>query len=157
MILLNLIPLLELDGYWILSDLIQVPDLRPRSLAFIRATSRTSSGRANDSRRRSSGSGLYGVIGIVFTILSLYTAYFFWRQMFGGLVSALWNGGVVSRAPAVLLGAVPGRPGRCRAAISLGRVIGRRIRAIGAGSVFACRVEVARGGRGADRRAPGVR
>ena len=31
-IFLNLIPLLELDGYWILSDLIQVPDLRPRSL-----------------------------------------------------------------------------------------------------------------------------
>ena len=32
-IFLNLVPLLELDGYWILSDLIQVPDLRPRSLA----------------------------------------------------------------------------------------------------------------------------
>ena len=31
-IFLNLIPLLELDGYWILTDLIQVPDLRPRSL-----------------------------------------------------------------------------------------------------------------------------
>ena len=34
-IFLNLVPLLELDGYWILSDLIQVPDLRPRSLQFI--------------------------------------------------------------------------------------------------------------------------
>ena len=34
-IFLNLIPLLELDGYWILSDLIQMPDLRPRSLQFI--------------------------------------------------------------------------------------------------------------------------
>ena len=33
-IFLNLIPLLELDGYWILTDLIQVPDLRPRSLEF---------------------------------------------------------------------------------------------------------------------------
>ena len=28
-IFMNLMPLLELDGYWILSDLIQVPDLRP--------------------------------------------------------------------------------------------------------------------------------
>ena len=35
-LLLNLVPLLELDGYWILSDMIQVPDLRPRSLTFIR-------------------------------------------------------------------------------------------------------------------------
>ncbi len=34
-IFLNLIPMLELDGYWIFADLIQVPDLRPRSLAFI--------------------------------------------------------------------------------------------------------------------------
>src|SRR5207342_2946787 len=33
-IFLNLIPLLELDGYWILTDLIQVPNLRPRSLEF---------------------------------------------------------------------------------------------------------------------------
>ncbi len=35
-IFLNLVPMLELDGYWILSDLIQVPDLRPRSLQFMR-------------------------------------------------------------------------------------------------------------------------
>jgi putative peptide zinc metalloprotease protein len=34
-IILNLVPMLELDGYWILTDLIQVPDLRPRSLEFI--------------------------------------------------------------------------------------------------------------------------
>ena len=34
-IFMNLIPLLELDGYWIFSDLIQVPNLRRRSLAFI--------------------------------------------------------------------------------------------------------------------------
>ena len=34
-IFLNLVPLLELDGYWILSDLIQVPDLRPAPWQFI--------------------------------------------------------------------------------------------------------------------------
>src|SRR5438094_136835 len=34
-VFMNLIPLLELDGYFILSDAIEVPDLRPRSLAFI--------------------------------------------------------------------------------------------------------------------------
>ena len=32
-VIMNLIPLLELDGYYILADLIQVPDLRARSLA----------------------------------------------------------------------------------------------------------------------------
>ena len=35
-VIMNLIPLLELDGYFILADVIQVPDLRPRSLAFMR-------------------------------------------------------------------------------------------------------------------------
>ena len=36
MIFLNLIPLLELDGYWILSEtLVQVKDLRPRSMEFV--------------------------------------------------------------------------------------------------------------------------
>ena len=33
---LNLVPFLELDGYWILSDALRQPDLRPDSLAFVR-------------------------------------------------------------------------------------------------------------------------
>src|SRR5258706_571913 len=36
LVFLSLVPLLELDGYWILADLIQVPDLRERSLQFLR-------------------------------------------------------------------------------------------------------------------------
>ena len=35
-VIMNLIPLLELDGYYILADLIEVPDLRERSLVFMR-------------------------------------------------------------------------------------------------------------------------
>src|SRR5207244_7574938 len=52
-IFLNLVPMLELDGYYILSDLIQVPDLRPRSLSFIRTTCGPSrpSGSGSPSRR----------------------------------------------------------------------------------------------------------
>ena len=34
---MNLVPMLELDGYYILADAIQVPDLRERSLSFIRS------------------------------------------------------------------------------------------------------------------------
>ena len=43
------------------------------------------------------------MIGIVFTIFSFYTAYFFWKRIFGGLVSSLWNGGLGSRLLLVLL------------------------------------------------------
>ena len=87
-IFLNLIPLLELDGYWILTDLIQVPNLRPRSLEFfqhdlwhkLRTRTRLST--------QEIGLGLYAVLGILFTIFSFYTAYFFWKRIFGGLVSS---------------------------------------------------------------------
>lgn len=128
-IFLNLIPLLELDGYWILSDLIQVPDLRPRSLAFIQHDLWHKLRTRERLTRQELGLGLYGAIGIAFTALSLYTAYFFWREIFGGLISALWNGGVVSRLLLIVLGLFLAGPA-LRGAISLVRVIGRRTRAV---------------------------
>lgn len=128
-IFLNLIPLLELDGYWILSDLIQVPDLRPRSLAFIQRDLWHKLRTRERLTPQELGLGLYGLIGIAFTILSLYTAYFFWREIFGGLISSLWNGGTVSRALLVLLALFLAGPA-LRGTISLGRVIGRRLRAV---------------------------
>ena len=39
--LMNLIPFLELDGYWILMDALQTTDLRPRSLSFLRREAAT--------------------------------------------------------------------------------------------------------------------
>jgi CRP-like cAMP-binding protein/Zn-dependent protease len=103
-IFLNLIPLLELDGYWILSDLIQVPDLRQRALQFVR----------HDlwhklrNRRRLSvqevGLGLYGTLGVLFGILALVTSVFFWRAVFGGLISSLWNGGLPTRVLMIVVG-----------------------------------------------------
>ncbi|HVM10980.1 MAG TPA: cyclic nucleotide-binding domain-containing protein, partial [Actinomycetota bacterium] len=100
---LNLIPLLELDGYYVLADLIQVPDLRPRSLSFlrfdlwhkIRARERFSA--------QDVGLGVYGIAGIAFTIFSFYTAYFYWETVFGSLVSKLWAGGTVARVLLVIL------------------------------------------------------
>ena len=128
-IFLNLIPLLELDGYWILSDLIQVPDLRPRSLAFIQRDLWHKLRTRERLSPQELGLGLYGLIGIAFTVLSLYTAYFFWKEIFGGLISSLWNGGIVSRLLLILLALFLAGPA-LRGAISLGRVVGRRLRAI---------------------------
>jgi CRP-like cAMP-binding protein/Zn-dependent protease len=125
----NLIPLLELDGYWILSDLIQVPDLRPRSLAFIQ----------HDlwhklrSRERLSaqewGLGLYGLLGVIFTVITLYAAYFIWKELFGDLVIALWDGGPISRLFLAIFAILVIGP-VLRGLISLGRLVFRRVRAI---------------------------
>ena len=97
LIFMNLVPLLELDGYWIFSDLIQMPDLRRRSLEFIQhdlchkvrrpGTIQPAGGRARVLR---------DLRHAVRRVL-LYTAFFFWQELFGGLVSSLWDGGFMSR------------------------------------------------------------
>ena len=81
------------------------------------------------------GLGLYAVLGILFTIFSFYTAYFFWKRIFGGLVSSLWNGGLGSKILLVLLVAFLAGPA-IRGVIQLVRAVIRRVRAIVRGLVF---------------------
>jgi putative peptide zinc metalloprotease protein len=125
---LNLVPLLELDGYWILSDLIQVPDLRPRSLAFVRHDLWHKLRLRERFNLQEVGLALYGIVGVAFTAFAFYTAFFFWREIFGGLVSRLWNGGALSRMLLVALVLFLAGPA-IRGAIAFLRVVLRRLRA----------------------------
>jgi CRP-like cAMP-binding protein/Zn-dependent protease len=134
-IFLNLIPLLELDGYWILSDLIQVPDLRQRSLQFIQHDLWSKLRRREGLSRQELGLGLYAVIGVAFTILSFYTAYFFWRRIFGGLISSLWNGSLGSKLLLVLLAVFLAGPA-LRGLLQLIRALYRRMRGLVRSLVF---------------------
>jgi CRP-like cAMP-binding protein/Zn-dependent protease len=128
-IFLNLVPLLELDGYWLLSDLIQVPDLRPMSLQFIRDDLwRKLRGREPFSKQEV-GLGVYGTIGVAFTIFAFVTSFFFWREIFGGLVSKLWNGGSLGRVLLLVLGLFVTGP-LLRGLIQLMRSLGRKARAL---------------------------
>jgi CRP-like cAMP-binding protein/Zn-dependent protease len=127
---MNMIPLLELDGYWILSDTIQVPDLRPRSLAFIRHDLWHKLRIRERFSKQEIGLALYGILGVLFTIFSFYTAYFFWREIFGALVSRLWNGGAVTRVLLVALAVFVLGP-VLRGAITLLGTLYRRLRAVG--------------------------
>jgi putative peptide zinc metalloprotease protein len=128
-IFLNLIPLLELDGYWIFSDFIQMPELRRRSLAFIQGDLWHKLRHRERFSLQEVGIGLYGTLGIAFTILSFYTAYFFWQEIFGGLVSSLWHGGIGSRVLLLVLALVFIGP-LIRGLIALGRAVFRRGREI---------------------------
>jgi CRP-like cAMP-binding protein len=125
---MNLVPLLELDGYWILSDLIQVPDLRPMSLAFVRHDLWHKLRTGARFTLQEIGLALYGIVGVVFTVFAFWTAFFFWRAIFGGLVSRLWNGGLVTRLLLVALILFVGGPA-IRGAATLVRALGRRARA----------------------------
>jgi CRP-like cAMP-binding protein/Zn-dependent protease len=128
-IFLNLVPMLELDGYWIASDLIQVPDLRPRSLRFIRYDLWQKLRRRDRFTKQEIGLGLYAFLGVLFTILSLYWSVFFWEEVFGGLVRALWDGGVIGKVLLIALAVFVTGP-VIRGAIALVRSLSRRTRAI---------------------------
>ena len=102
-IFLNLVPLLELDGYWILSDVIQVPDLRPRALEFTQHELWHKLRVREGMTLQEVGLTLYGLLGAVFTVFVLASAAYFWRSRFGGLLKSLWNGGAVGRVLLALL------------------------------------------------------
>jgi putative peptide zinc metalloprotease protein len=127
-IFLNFIPLLELDGYFIIADAIQVPDLRARSISFLRHDLWHQLRAGSRFTRQQIGLALYGVVGLVFSIYVLYLSFFFWRKIFGGLVTSLWNGGLLTQILLVglalfLLGPL------IRTAINVLRALGRRLRA----------------------------
>lgn len=126
---MNLIPLLELDGYWILSDLIQIPDLRQRSLTFLRTDLMHKIVAKDRFSRQEAGLALYGVLGIAFTVFSFYTSYFYWRSVFGGMVFSLWDSGLVTRILLLALVFFVAGP-LLRGAVQLLRSLGRRTRAI---------------------------
>jgi putative peptide zinc metalloprotease protein len=124
-LLLNLTPMLELDGYFILSDLIRVPDLRPRSLAFVR---HDVWGKLRARERFSApdvGMLLYGTVGVAFTIFCLISAFWFWRRNFGGLFSTLWSAGPLGVAALLVLAAFLAGP-IIRGIIALMRAFARR-------------------------------
>jgi Zn-dependent protease len=125
-IFLNLVPLLELDGYWILSDLIQVPDLRPRSLQFIQHDLWHKIRARERLTPQEWGLGGYAIAGIAFTIFSFVTGYFFWEVIFKELIFGLWRGGIGSKLLLVLLGAFLAGP-IIRGLLKLARSFVRRV------------------------------
>jgi CRP-like cAMP-binding protein len=128
-LVMNLIPLLELDGYFILADFIEVPDLRPRSLAFTRHELWGKLRHRERFTKQEVGLGLYGILGVVFTIFSFLTAFYFWRTVFGGFIGEMWRGGTVTRILLVILALAIIGP-IVRGLISLVRTIYRRGRAL---------------------------
>ncbi|HEX6844682.1 MAG TPA: cyclic nucleotide-binding domain-containing protein [Actinomycetota bacterium] len=128
-IFLNLIPLLELDGYWILADAIEEPELRPRSIAFIRREMWQKLARRERFSLQEVGFGVYGIVGILFTILTSVVGLLLWREVFGGIIVELWNSGLWTRLLMVALVLFFAGPA-IRGLLTLARATGRRFRAL---------------------------
>lgn len=134
-IVLNLIPLLELDGYWILSDAIEVQDLRPRSLAFVQREMWRKLRRRQGFTIQEVGLGLYGTVGLAFTVVSLVWSAYYWREVTGSLILDLWDMGTGARILLLALILFIAGP-IVRAAITAGRALGRRVRSLWRRVVF---------------------
>lgn len=124
MVFMNLMPMLELDGYFILADAIQVPDLRPRSLSFVRHDLWHKLRSRQRFTRAEIGLAVYGVLGILFTGSFLFSGAFYWRTIFADLVRRLWLGGPITRLFLIILVAFLASP-IIRGLINLLRAIGR--------------------------------
>jgi putative peptide zinc metalloprotease protein len=91
--LLNLIPLLELDGYYILVDLLEMPRLRPRSFAFVRERLPGKLRRRERFDREELLFTGYGVLAGLFSILMFFYAVRLLEMQIAGLIDAVARGG----------------------------------------------------------------
>ncbi len=102
-LLFNLIPLLELDGYYMLIDWLDIPMLRARSLTFIRrelwAKLRLRERLTGEQRLLA----WFGVLSLAFSATIALVGLGVWRHRFEPVVRELWNGGIGSRLVLVLL------------------------------------------------------
>ncbi len=101
---LNLIPFIELDGYWLLSDLLDVPQLRKRSLAIVRhELPARLRGRRSPLRPSERAMALFAVVGLLTSTVAVAFALRLWWPLATSLVAAAWRTGFFGRVGVVLV------------------------------------------------------
>jgi putative peptide zinc metalloprotease protein len=91
----NLIPFIQLDGYWILTSILRMPDLRQDSYIFLKAIAlrilRLRSGWPSYSRREIAICAVYGSLSAVITLYAMIGAGFHWHLVFTRLMGASYS------------------------------------------------------------------
>lgn len=88
--LCNLNPLLELDGYYMLSDWLGLPNLRRRALAFISGPLWQKLRVKATLSREERIFTLYGSLAAAYTALAVALAAFFWQTQLVNIIGELW-------------------------------------------------------------------
>ncbi len=147
-VFVNLNPLLELDGYFILMDLLEIPMLRQRSLAFVRQGlwQRLSGGWDTGQRGRDVLASfsredriftVFGALSALWTAYTIVLAVRLWRQRLAGPIGDLWaQGGVGEILLSVVLGAI-GLLFVVSLAAALVRAVRRSVRWLASRGLFA--------------------
>ena len=92
MALLNLNPLLEYDGYYILMEWLEVPNLRRESLSFIFNKLTGKSKTRSAFPREHNIYAIYGVLSLVFTVLMVVAVLYIWNNELRKMVISLFSG-----------------------------------------------------------------
>ena len=100
-VLFNLNPLLELDGYYILMDWLEIPLLRHKSLDFLRtgllekikASLKKGARRLPHFSREERIFAIFGILSAVWTAYAIYNGALFWQQRLYGALASLWTSG----------------------------------------------------------------
>jgi len=90
--LVNLNPLLELDGYYILVDWLQIPGLRTKSFAFVKDDLPAKIRGRDRFTRQDLPYVVYGALAAAFTVLTVVLVVYFWQRELRFVVSALATG-----------------------------------------------------------------
>jgi putative peptide zinc metalloprotease protein len=96
-VLFNLNPLLALDGYYLLMDWLEIPNLRGRGLSWVssRLRGRPPSWAGLDREGRIVA--LYGVLALLWVAIAANLAYRIWADRVAGLATGLWHSGFAAK------------------------------------------------------------
>ena len=100
---INLLPILELDGYHVLVDALDVPLLRQRALGFVRGGLTRKLRRRERWSRAELGLALYGVLAIAVSLVTLGFSLWIWESRLQVAARELLRGGVFGVAVLALL------------------------------------------------------
>jgi putative peptide zinc metalloprotease protein len=100
----NLLPLLLLDGYWILEEWMETPRLRDRALAFVRGPLWIQLLDRRAFSRREVFYAIFGGLCAVYSFLAVYLAFLYWGRRLKPIVRPLWlTPGFLSKAVLVVV------------------------------------------------------
>ncbi len=95
--LFNLNPFLALDGYYLLMDWLEIPNLRARGLSWVSSRLRGRPPRWSGLDREGRIIALYGILALLWLAVAANLAWRVWADRVAGLVTGLWHNGYAAR------------------------------------------------------------
>src|SRR3954453_14295171 len=101
--LFNLNPFLALDGYYLLMDWLEIPNLRARGISWVTSRLRGRPPAWGGLDIEGKIVALYGTLAVLWLAVAANLLYRVWADRVSGLVTGLWHNGAGGRALLVLI------------------------------------------------------